>query len=115
MRVLELLNTSKMAVDPRDNTLSPAAIWKCVAAGLPIVVNERIKGGKQVVVPGVTWELATEDTFYEVMMHGLSNLDDHRPRAYFEEHWNTLTWLEKYLSFFYEMGWNRTTPQMLTP
>src|SRR5262249_12713398 len=44
--VVELLQTSRIAVYPGDRTSNPAAMWECVAAGLPIVVNEAICGGK---------------------------------------------------------------------
>ena len=35
--VVELLRSSRIAVYPGDTTSSPAAMWECVAAGLPIV------------------------------------------------------------------------------
>jgi glycosyltransferase involved in cell wall biosynthesis len=103
--VVDLLRTSRIAVYPGDNTSSPAAMWECVAAGLPIVVNENIKGGKHLVVPGVTGEFASEYNFYGVMKHVLANLDAYRPREYFMENWDTVSTLEKYLSFFRKMGW----------
>jgi hypothetical protein len=80
-------------------------MWECVAAGLPIVVNENIKGGKHLVVPGVTGEFASEYNLYGVMKHVLANLDSYRPREYFMENWDTVSTLEKYLSFFRKMGW----------
>jgi hypothetical protein len=103
--VVEVLRTSRMAVYPGDATSSPAAMWECVAAGLPIVVNENIAGGKHLVVPGVTGEFATEETFRDVMKHVLDNLASYRPRQYFEDHWDTVATIESYLSFFSKMGW----------
>ena len=103
--VIELLRTSKIAVYPADHASSPASMWECVAAGLPIVVNEAIKGGKHVVVPGVTGELAREDNFLEVMRHTLANQKKYRPREYFMQHWDTVSTLESYLAFFRRMGW----------
>lgn len=103
--VPELLQTSKIAVYPGDNTSSPASMWECVAAGLPIVVNEKICGGKHLVIPGVTGEFASEENYYDVMKYVLTNLDSYKPREYFMEHWDTITTIEKYLSFFIRMGW----------
>lgn len=103
--VVDLLRTSRIAVYPGDYTSSPAAMWECVAAGLPIVVNEKIKGGKHLVVSGVTGELASEDNFLETMRHVLANLDSYKPREYFMENWDTVPMLEKYISFFRKMGW----------
>ncbi|MGH7801663.1 MAG: glycosyltransferase [Thermodesulfobacteriota bacterium] len=102
--VVDLLRTSRIAVYPGDNTSNPAAMWECVAAGLPIVVNENIKGGRHLVVPGVTGEFASEDNFYDVMKHVLANLDSYRPREYFMENWDTVSMLEKYLAYFRKMG-----------
>lgn len=104
--VVDLLRTSRIAVYPADYASSPAAMWECVAAGLPIVVNENIKGGKHVVVPGVTGEFAREDNFLQVMRHVLANLDSYKPREFFMKHWDTVSVLESYLSFFRRMGWN---------
>jgi glycosyltransferase involved in cell wall biosynthesis len=103
--VLDLLRTSRMAVYPGDATSNPAAMWECVAAGLPIVVNSDIQGGKHLVVSGVTGELATEHEFYDVMCHVLEHRESYRPREYFEEHWDTMEVLDRYLKFFCEMGW----------
>ena len=69
------------------------------------MVNEAIKGGKHVVVPGVTGELAREDNFLEVMRHTLANRKAYRPREYFMQHWDTVSTLESYLAFFRRMGW----------
>jgi glycosyltransferase involved in cell wall biosynthesis len=82
-------------------------MWECVAAGLPIVVNADLEGGKHVVVPGVTGELAPPERFREFMEQVLANRDGYRPREHFEEHWDTETMLESYLSFFERMGWTR--------
>lgn len=103
--VLDLLRTSRISVYPGDNTSNPAAMWECVAAGLPIVVNENIKGGKHLVVPGVTGELASEDNFYDVMKYVLENRESYRPREYFMDHWDTIQMLESYIFFFKKMGW----------
>ena len=103
--VVELLQTSRMAVYPGDYTSNPAAMWECVAAGLPIVMNDAIAGGKHLVVPGVTGELAGEDDFREVMRRVLANRASYSPREYFEAHWDTITLIEGYLAFFREMGW----------
>ena len=103
--VVDLLRTSRMAVYPGDKTSSPAAMWECVAAGLPIVVNENIKGGKQLVVPGITGEFASENNFLAVIRHVLGNLKDYKPREYFTENWDTVSVIERYLSFFRKMGW----------
>jgi len=103
--VVELVRTSRIAVYPGDHTSNPAAMWECVAADLPIVVNENIDGGKHLVVPGVTGEFASEDDFYEVMKSVLANLKSYRPREYLIEHRDTIPTLERYLSFFRKMGW----------
>ena len=65
-------------------------MWECVAAGLPIVVNEDIVGGKHLVVPGVTGELAPPDRFREVMEEVLAERDSYRPREHFESEWDTV-------------------------
>jgi hypothetical protein len=104
--VVELLQTSRIAVYPGDRTSNPAAMWECVAAGLPIVVNEAISGGKHLVVPGVTGELAAEGDFLEVMRMVLAHADLYTPRQYFETTWDTVTMIERYLAFFREMGWS---------
>ena len=102
--VVELLLSSRIAVYPGDITSSPAAMWECVAAGLPIVVNRNIRGGKHLVVPGVTGELADEDEFGDAMEHVLANRHTYRPREYFREHWDTVAWTERYLAFIRTMG-----------
>jgi glycosyltransferase involved in cell wall biosynthesis len=102
--VVELLTTSRMAVYPGDETSSPAATWECVAAGLPIVVNAEIRGGKHLVVSGATGELARPDEFRDAIEQVLANLDSYRPREYFEEHWDTVETLDGYLDFFERMG-----------
>jgi hypothetical protein len=103
--LVELLATSRFAVYAGDDTSNPAAMWECVAAGLPIVVNREIRGGKHLVVPGVTGELASEPEFREVMQRVLANHDSYSPRRYFEEHWDTVETIESYLAFFQRMGW----------
>lgn len=103
--VLGLLHRSRIAVYPGDETSSPAAMWECVAAGLPIVVNANIKGGKHLVVPGVTGELASEDEFGDVMRHVVQHRDAYSPRRYFEEQWDTFRVLDSYVRFFQRMGW----------
>jgi hypothetical protein len=103
--VTDLLQASRIAVYPGDHTSSPASMWECVAAGLPIVVNENIRGGKHLVVPGVTGELASEDDFGDVMRHVVANRDSYAPRKYFEENWDTVEILESYVQFFKRMGW----------
>ena len=103
--VPELLATSRIAVYPGDFTSNPASMWEYVAAGLPIVMNEKIKGGKHLVIPGVTGEFASQANFYEVMQNVLTNLSQYRPREYFMEHWDTIETLENYLAFFRKMGW----------
>jgi Glycosyl transferases group 1 len=104
--VVELLQTSRIAVYPGDWTSNPAAMWECVAAGLPIVVNAAIAGGKHLVVPGITGELTAEDEFLDAMRSVLAKRDQYSPREYFEANWDTVTWIERYLAFFVEMGWN---------
>lgn len=105
--VVELLRSSRIAVYAGDHTSNPAAMWECVAAGLPIVVNERIAGGRHLVVPGVTGELAAPDRFREVMERVLAKRDSYRPREHFERHWDTVETIEGYLDFFERMGWDR--------
>lgn len=107
VKVVDLLRTSRIAVYPGDNTSNPAAMWECVAAGLPIVVNENIRGGKHLVIPGVTGEFAGEENFRDVIGHVLQNRDSYRPREYFEENWDTISILERYLSFLYKMGFKK--------
>lgn len=103
---VELLQSSRMAVYPGELTSNPAAMWECVAAGLPIVMNEAIWGGKHLVVPGVTGELAAEDEFLDVMRAVLVERDRYSPREYFEATWDTETLLDEYVAFFRDMGWN---------
>jgi glycosyltransferase involved in cell wall biosynthesis len=103
--VVELLRTSRIGVYPGDETSNPAAMWECVAAGLPIVVSGKIRGGKHLVVSGITGELAGDDEFVDVMRSVLANRDRYRPREYFIEHWDTIPTIERYLGFFQRMGW----------
>lgn len=103
--VVDLLRTSRIAVYPGDHTSNPAAMWECVAAGLPIVMNRKIEGGKHLVIPGITGEFADEINFRDVILHVLKNLSSYSPRKYFEDHWNTIEVVESYLSFFAKMGW----------
>jgi len=107
--VVDLLTTSRIAVYPADRTSNPAAMWECVAAGLPIVVNEQIEGGKHLVVPGITGELAPERGFVDVMRHVLARRSAYRPREHFEKHWDTVTMLKGYLDFFRAMGWEASS------
>jgi len=107
LNVADLLATSRIAVYPADRTSNPAAMWECVAAGLPIVVNERIEGGEHVVVPGVTGELAAPAQFTDVMRRVLDQRSEYKPREYFEQQWDTVDLIETYLSFFEAMGWKR--------
>jgi hypothetical protein len=102
--VIELLRTSRLAVYPGCDS-NAASMWECVAAGLPMVMNRDNLGGKHLVVPGVTGEFASDQEFYKVIKHVLANLDAYQPRDYFEKHWNTITILEQYFSFFVKMGW----------
>jgi glycosyltransferase involved in cell wall biosynthesis len=103
--VADLLHGSRIAVYPADWASSPAAMWECVAAGLPIVVNETIQGGRHLVVPGVTGELVPPDSFRDGIEHVLANRRAYRPREHFEEHWDTLRILDGYIDFFRRMGW----------
>ena len=105
--VVELLRSSRIAVYPGDRTSNPASMWECVAAGLPIVVNAEIMGGKHLVVPGVTGELAPPSRFREVMEEVLERCDSYRPREHFESEWDTVATIEGYLDFFEQMGWAR--------
>lgn len=104
--VLELLETSCIAVYPGDNTSNPAALWECIAAGLPIVVNANIAGGKHAVVAGVTGEFAAPDNFRAVMERVLAHREAYQPREYFLAHWDTKGMLNSYLEFFRRMGWS---------
>jgi glycosyltransferase involved in cell wall biosynthesis len=79
-------------------------MWECVAAGLPILVNRNIAGGRHVVVPGVTGELASEDEFAPAMRRLLERRHSYRPGEHFEQHWDTIEMLERYLEFFRRMG-----------
>jgi hypothetical protein len=103
--VVELLRSSRIAVYPADHASSPAAMWECVATGLPIVVNRALQGGKHVVVPGVTGELAAEADFRATIESVLRRLDEYSPSQYFAEHWDTVELLDSYLAFFARMGW----------
>jgi hypothetical protein len=105
--VVELLRSSRIAVYPGDKTSNPAAMWECVAAGLPIVMNEDIVAGKHLVVSGVTGELAPPDRFREVMEEVLARRDSYGPRKHFESEWDTVATIEGYLDFFEQMGWAR--------
>jgi len=102
--VVELLRTSRIAVYPGDQTSNPAAMWECVAVGLPIVVNENILGGKHLVIPGTTGEFASESGFRDAIDQVLANRDSYRPSEYFGSHWNTFEMLDRYLEFFQTMG-----------
>ena len=79
-------------------------MWECVAAGLPIVANENIAGGKHLVVSGVTGELASEDGFSAAMRLLLEQRNSYRPREYFEQNWGTIETLERYFDFFQRTG-----------
>ena len=81
-------------------------MWECVAAGLPIVVNEAIGGGKHLVVSGITGEIAQQEDFLDVMRTVLRNRDEYNPREYFEATWDTVSIIEQYLRFFRTMGWS---------
>jgi hypothetical protein len=102
--VVELMRTSRIAVYAGDLTSNPAAMWECVAAGLPLVVNENILGGQHLVVSGVTGEFASEERFREVMERVLARRDSYRPSEYFRSRWSTVEMLDRYLNFFQEMG-----------
>lgn len=102
--VVELMRTSRIAVYAGDKTSNPAAMWECVAAGLPIVVNENIVGGRHLVVPGVTGEFASEGRFRTVMEEVLARRHSYRPSEYFRSHWDTLETLDRYIDFFQTMG-----------
>jgi hypothetical protein len=102
--VVELLRTSRIAVYPGDQTSNPAAMWECVAAGLPIVVNENILGGKHLVIPGTTGEFASAAGFRHTIEHVLAHRDSYCPSEYFQSHWNTFEMLDRYLEFFQTMG-----------
>jgi len=95
----------RIAVYPGDDTSNPAAMWECVAAGLPIVINEAIAGGKHLLVPGVTGEFASEASFAQTMRRVIDERDRYRPREYFETHWDTIAMIERQLEFFRAMGW----------
>ncbi|MGH7899785.1 MAG: glycosyltransferase [Candidatus Binatia bacterium] len=105
--VVRLLQSSRIAVYAGDRTSNPAAMWECVAAGLPIVVNAEIAGGKHLVVSGVTGELAPPARFRETMERVLAHREGYRPRQYFERHWEPEAMIESYLAFFERMGWSR--------
>ena len=69
------------------------------------MVNENIRGGKHLVVSGMTGELASENDFGDVMRHVVEHRESYAPRTYFEAHWDTLDILERYVRFFQRMGW----------
>jgi len=83
--VVELLQTSRIAVYAGD--------------------NGAICGGKHLVVPGVTGELAPEGEFLDVMRMVLAHADTYKPREYFEANFDTVRTIERHLAFFREMGW----------
>ena len=93
--VVELLQTSRIAVYPGDIESSPAAMWECLAADLPIVVNEQIWGGRHVVVPGVTGEFANQFNFGERMRYVLENRRQYAPRQCLVEKWDTVAEIER--------------------
>lgn len=103
--VVDLLRSSRIAVYPGDGTSNPAAMWECVAAGLPIVVNDAIAGGRHLVIPGVTGEFASEANFADVMRRVLATRAQYRAREHFEAHWDTLAMIERQFDFFRAMGW----------
>ncbi len=102
--VVELMRTSRIAVYAGDKTSNPAAMWECVAAGLPIVVNENIQGGRHLVVSGITGEFAPEGGFRRVMEDVLAQRHSYRPSEYFRSHWDTIEILARYVAFFQTMG-----------
>ena len=104
--VVELLQSARIAVYPGAHTSNPAAMWECVAADLPIVVNREIRGGKHLVVPGVTGELSDPDQLLRTMRYVLEHRDRYRPREYLLDTWDTVAITEGYLEFFARMGWN---------
>jgi glycosyltransferase involved in cell wall biosynthesis len=103
--VPELLRSSRLAVYPGDETSNPAAMWECLAADVPIIVNEGIAGGRHVVVPGVTGEFATADTLVKVIEQVLADRANYSPRRHLLENWGTVRTIDRYLDFFGEMGW----------
>jgi len=103
--ILQLIRESKIAVYPGDETSNPAAMWECVAAGLPIIMNQNIHGGKHLVIEGVTGELANHKNYYNKMKHALDNLDKYNCREYFLEHFDPIETIKKYLDFFKKNGW----------
>ena len=103
--VVELLRTSRIGVYAGDYTSNPAAMWECVAAGLPLVVNREIRGGQHVIVPGVTGEFASADRFRKAIVSMLDRRESYTPREYFVEHWDTGRLLDQYLQFFQSHGW----------
>jgi len=102
---VEVLRAARIAVYPGIRESSPAAMWECVACDLPIVVNSAIEGGRHVVEPGITGELADTGSFADVMQKTVAKADSYRPREWLLEHWGTKATLESYLSFFADMGW----------
>ena len=112
--VPQLLNSSRIAIYTGDHTSSPASMWECVAAGLPIVVNAAIKGGKHLVVSGVTGELASEAEFADVMRNVVARRESYAPREYFESQWDTVKILESYVDFFRRMGWRASNSQFVS-
>jgi hypothetical protein len=77
-----------------------------VAAGLPIVVNAAIRGGKHLVVPGITGEFARAEDFGARMREVLKRRSAYCPHEYFTANWDTVATLETYLAFFRKMGWD---------
>jgi hypothetical protein len=102
--LVDLMRTSRIAVYPADRTSNPAAMWECVAAGLPIVVNQDILGGRHLVVPGITGELASEAEFRDAIEDVLARRHSYQPAEYFRSHWDTIVMLDRYLDFFQKMG-----------
>jgi hypothetical protein len=102
--IAAVLGCADIAVYPGDHTSNPSALWECVAAGMPIVVNSEIAGGKHVVVPGVTGELAAPDEFADAMAHVHANRAGYRAREHHDEHWETERLLADQLAFFERMG-----------
>ena len=101
---VEMMQAARFAVYAGDHESSPAAMWECVACDLPIVVNEFIEGGRHVVAPGITGELAHPDAFADVMSAVAQGFEHYSPRNYLLEHWGTIDTLDAYLAFFDKMG-----------
>ena len=80
-----IINRSKLALIPsNESDASPRIILEYMAAGLPILANEKMCGGKKYILEGAG-ELAPIETFTQRIPKMLSNLNQYNANHVFTE------------------------------